>query len=161
MKTLTYLLFAGIFSLVTGTASAGDWQSSYSGLIQKYVRGSGVDTKKWHGNSADMTKMAAVVASIADESPSGTKNQRLAWYINAYNALSLHQMLSGGSGRSHIVSGQRMSLHDLEYKLIRSFFKDPRVPYALNGGNSASLRVYNARSLNSDLSAQAEKFGKR
>ena len=81
---------------------------------------------------------------IAETPPSSfaTDSQRLAFYINAYNALIIRGVLSGQTTESflhrvrffyfywHRIAGKRINLYNLEHKIIRQF-RDPRIHFAL------------------------------
>lgn len=76
-----------------------------------------------------------------------TKDEKLALACNAYNALVIHGVINhkirdnvmlhkfGGAGFfdvvDHLYAGQTVSLDDIEHKMIRPVFKEPRVHVAL------------------------------
>ncbi|MEM0968876.1 MAG: DUF547 domain-containing protein, partial [Verrucomicrobiota bacterium] len=127
----------GALALAAVPSASADWQSDYSSLLSKYADASGVDYQAWHGNAADRKVLATVVEAIGTESPSGSKDERLAWYLNAYNALILHKMLEKYpaentnrlmrklffSRRSFQLSGKHSSFDDLEHGIIRPMFQ--------------------------------------
>ena len=47
----------------------------------------------WHDNAQDRAALEKVVAVIAQEKPDGGKDEKLAFYINAYNANILQGVL--------------------------------------------------------------------
>lgn len=126
------------------------WVDDYEALLQKYVTANGVRYKAWHGSKTDLAKLATVVTSISKQSLSGKdREERLAFYLNAYNAWILHRILTdyptdgpGGGGffgRNSFfksdditVAGNETSFHDLENELIRPKFNEPRIHFALN-----------------------------
>ncbi|MEN8128678.1 MAG: DUF547 domain-containing protein [Pseudomonadota bacterium] len=71
-----------------------------------------------------------------------TKQQQLAFWINAYNALVINAILDGGSpatffGRisffkltHHDIGGQRITLHDLEHRILIPLH-EPRIHFAI------------------------------
>ncbi|CAN5359400.1 DUF547 domain-containing protein [soil metagenome] len=148
MKLLSFLSLVALI-LGCATAAPAAWQDDYSALLQKYVTPTGVSYREWHANQADVQKMVGVTDAIAAARPPGGKDERLAFYINAYNAWILRNILhdyptkgpGGGGffgrkrffGGDHItVGGKKMSFNDLEHEVIRAEFADPGVHFALN-----------------------------
>ncbi len=101
--------------------------------------------------------------------------QRLAFYINAYNALVIEGVLFYWPiasvedvgplhrffrERRYRVAGVRVSLHGLEAKVIRQF--DPRMHFALNCASASCPRLnvepFRAESLDRQLEAAAAAF---
>jgi hypothetical protein len=157
-------------------SAAAEWQETYAGLLRRHVTAKGVDYRGWSSDKSDLGRLAEVVRSIASEAPSGTRNQRLAWYLNAYNALVLHKLLlvypadltdSGRRARFFqdrdlVIAGDRMSLEDLEVRVLRQTFRDPRLHFALNRGTASSPalpdRPFHAATLEADLDARTREF---
>ncbi|MEZ5299433.1 MAG: DUF547 domain-containing protein [Verrucomicrobiales bacterium] len=126
------------------------WQDLYDGLLKKYVTDSGVKYKAWHADAADRKSLGGVVWAIGRESLAGkSRDEKLAFYLNAYNAWILHEILSdyptggpGGGGffgrnkffksREIKVAGKATTFHDLENEIIRPAFHEPRIHFALN-----------------------------
>jgi hypothetical protein len=87
-----------------------------------------------------------------ESTPISTYNRReqLAYWINAYNALTVHVVLRHYPVRSirdikfgvlptgpwgeklFTVEGQKVSLNDIEHRILRPIWRDPRVHYGLN-----------------------------
>ena len=130
----------------TSTFAEGNWVESYNRLLGKYVTGSGVKYAEWKANAGDMQAIQGVVDGIAKENVSAmSKQQQIAFYVNAYNAWILHEALGKYptksvkdalftffTGKRITVAGQQMSFNALEKDTIRSKFNDPRVHFALN-----------------------------
>lgn len=108
-----------------------------------------------------------------------TENHRLAYYINAYNALVFHGVLSRGpepvSVWSGLISGlnffvltrftldqKQISLKTLEDKYIRRQFKDPRIHAALNCASMSCPRLqkfaFDGDKLDYELTAAMQEF---
>lgn len=107
-----------------------------------------------------------------------TPEDQLAFYCNAYNALVVNGVIAhrikdsvmsyrhDGLGffdvKEHVVAGKTMSLNDLEHKLIRPTFKDPRVHVALvcaaRGCPPIRPEAYVGRSLGLQLQDQSLLF---
>jgi len=176
MNRITTIALLALAWLGTAVETRAEWQGDFSSLLQRHVQAGGVDYRGWAGNRADMDLLWEVVGSIAMEAPSGTRNQRLAWYLNAYNALVLHKMLVAYpwnkqptdwrdrflTTKDLIVAGAKVSLDDLEHRIIGPTFKDPRVHFALNRASMSCSplrnRAYTAGTLNADLNAVTRSF---
>ena len=106
------------------------------------------------------------VASV-DAAEIGTAQARLAFWINAYNALAIKGILDGGSPSSwfgrigyfknttYDVGGRNISLYDLEHKILRPL-GEPRIHFAINCA-SKSCPVLRAEAYRSvDLESQLD-----
>jgi hypothetical protein len=145
--SLRYLLALFLAGVIAQTAlGAPDWTESYDKLLKKYVTSSGVKYAAWKGNASDLQELRGVVDAIGTANVgSMSKNDQLAFYINAYNAWILQEALgkyptksvkdtffSFFTGKRIKVAGQQTSFNTLEKETIRSKFGDPRIHFALN-----------------------------
>lgn len=147
------------FFVLLASAVRADWRDDYDALLTKYATTEGVRYKAWKGNAADVARLKAVSDAIAKESLSGkSKNEKLAFYLNAYNvgilktAVAEYPVKSLKSsewgffkkkGRLN-VAGKSMSFDDLEHSTIRPQFEDARVHFALNCGARSCPPLHNA-----------------
>ena len=193
---LTVLLLSGAGSAVmilgaaprTGAGPAAEWSGPYShagwsSVLEKYVDERGrVD---YLGLNRDRTGLDRYVEAIGRVSPKNspglfpTREDRLAYYINAYNALVFHGVLARGpeedsvwsglvSGlkffgmRKFTVGGRVMTLKTLEDDLIREQFQDPRIHAALNCASIGCPRLprhaFEPATLDADLDAAMAEF---
>lgn len=163
--TTTLLAVAG---LATASVASAGWQGDFSALLSRHVKAGEVDSRGWTAARQDMRLLREVVAAIAMEAPSGTRNQRLAWYLNAYNALALSKLLDGGGredglrSRDLVVAGEILSLDDLERSVIGPAFHDPRIHFALVrttiAGPPLRDRAFTAAGLEAELEAITRAF---
>jgi len=126
--------------------------------------------------------IAPLLTDIAGRSLRGAShNEQLAFYLNAYNLLTLQQVLHclqrdpywpGPVSlpqklrflvlRRHVVAGERLSLMSLENRIIRRRFRDPRVHFALNCASSSCPHLpgalFTAETLDEDLEQLAQQF---
>lgn len=115
-------------------------------LLTKYVNSQGyVAYAQWHANKADRDELKSYLAQIASAQVNPySSNARLAFYINAYNAIVLDSILNQWPVKSvmtldgffdkdkHTIAGQKMTLDDLEHnKVIRVQFQEPRIHFLL------------------------------
>lgn len=103
-----------------------------------------------------------------------TREDRLAFWINAYNAFAIKGILDGFSprtligryryfiGRAYGVGGRTLNLYDLEQKLLIPDFREPRIHFAIVCASRScpELRAeaYGADRLEEQLEAAARAF---
>lgn len=138
-------------------ATAVSWTETYGKLLKKYVASNGVRYAAWKSNPQDLADLQSVVDAIA-AAPSSDAN--LAFYLNAYNAWILHQILEdyptngpgGGNalgraaffaGKNIEVSGRKLSFNNLENDIIRKQFSEPRIHFALNCASASCPPLMN------------------
>ena len=140
-----FLALLGAFAVPMTAAQAG-WVEDYESLLRKYVSGSGVRYQAWKAQPADVAKLRGVTGAIGRQSVRGmSRNDQLAFYLNAYNAWILQVALEKYPVKSLkksewrffkkdriVVAGKKMSFDDLEHGLIRPRFAEARVHFALN-----------------------------
>lgn len=119
-------------------------------------------------------RFAPYVESLAAPLPAGTsRDEQLAFYINAYNALAIKGILAGQSpssllgrykyfkGTDYDVGGQRMNLFDLEREVIIPY-GEPRIHFAIVCASASCpplrAEAYTADKLEVQLEDQARKF---
>ena len=115
-------------------------------LLKQYVASNGmVDYKGLKANRAALDEYTALLAKAI---PAGnwSKNESLAYWINAYNAFTLQLIinnyplksitnLDGGKPwdvKRITLAGKKYSLNNIENDIIRPQFKDPRIHFAVN-----------------------------
>jgi len=163
------LITAFLFSVAFGQSWTGDYQN----VLSKYVTSDGVKYKKL--KSKDAATIDGIVNAIASEKASGSKDEQLAYYINAYNAWMIKIVLdryptdSVLNGDSKIfekkiikVGGKTMSLNDLEHNIIRKKFSDARIHFAVNCGSEScpplAKEAFTGAKLNEQLHDLTVKF---
>ena len=129
-------------------ATAGEAQAAWGRVLSARVDDLGrID---FQGLARDRADLDLYVAWIADVSPRSAPSAfssaeaRLAYYVNAYNALAMYNVVRDGApfhlpsdkvrffyGDKLLVGGERLSLYDFENEVIRPL-GDPRVHFALN-----------------------------
>jgi len=134
---------------VAGAAEVFD-HSLFDRVLKEYVNQIGeVDYQKLKKNPADLQRY---VRSLAEASPASrpalfpTRDDQLAYWLNAYNALVLNAvaaeypvksvrdlglLYSFFWRRKFVAGGQPITLTHLEDEIIRKQFRDPRIHFAL------------------------------
>jgi hypothetical protein len=90
-------------------------------------------------------RLPAYLAQIGRVDPNdfATRNERLAFWINAYNAFAIKGILEGHSpvsyvgryryfiGQTYRVGGEAINLYDLERKVLVEQFREPLIHFAI------------------------------
>lgn len=128
-----------------GLAGTDGAIAAYARALDKYVNANGeVDFVALRDDSSDLDRYVAFIANTPATRFSNA-NDRLAHYINSYNALSMYNVLESGIPRTHAglsklkffvlrkltIGGETRSLYSYENDVIRKL-GDPRVHFALN-----------------------------
>ncbi len=122
----------------------------FDGLLKKFVDKEGqVDYKAL---KKDRKVLDAYLAEIGAAKISGSDNAKLAFYINAYNAIVIDTVLKNKlrgvmkikgffKKKKHAVAGKKISLDALENKIIRPEFNDARIHFVLVCGAKSCPRL--------------------
>lgn len=159
--------------------SLDHWQQRWSAVLEARVDTKGrVDFAGLEGDRAGLTEVVRFIAAIDPESSPAdfpTPESRLAYYIDAYNALAMYGVLEAGVPerfgwfgrirffllRKFAMGGRSLSLYWLENKIIRPL-GDPRVHFALNCMSVGCPRLprsaFTAQELDRQLDAAALEF---
>jgi hypothetical protein len=177
------VLAAGCSTLVEAprvpSPGAAEARAAWARVLEGFVDDHGhVDFKALAADRSDLDRYVRHVADTPIESV-GDGAPRLAHMINAYNALSMFNVVQSGIPRTHAgwnkvvffvlrkveVGGRRMSLHAFENDVIRPYTRardDPRVHFALNcSARSCPLlprKPFTAARLDEELEREARAF---
>ncbi len=168
--------------LMTSIALAGTEQlhNEWSGLLATYVKEGKVD---YQGFKQDEAQLDSYLARLNATDPEALNEQdRLALYINAYNAYTIKLILKnfskgqpvksikkiGGlfsspwSIRFADIGGKTLTLDEIEHDIIRPLFNDPRVHFAVNCASKSCppliSEAYTGAMLNEQLEANTIDF---
>ena len=101
-----------------------------------------------------------------------TREERLAFWINAYNAFAIKGILDGYSpltlfgryryfiGQDHRVGGVTINLYDLERKLLIPEFREPRLHFAIVCASMSCPKLQSHVYTGNQLEAQMEESAK-
>lgn len=150
-----------------------DLHAPFDALLQRYVvQQRWVDYARWHALESDRQALESYVETLGLIDPSSlTEQQRFAYWINLYNALTVDLILDhyplesikdlGGFLSSPWkrklveVGGEELSLDEIEHVKLRRNFDDPRLHFALNcasiGCPPLHGRAFRAKSLAEQL----------
>ncbi|MBW2643159.1 MAG: DUF547 domain-containing protein, partial [Deltaproteobacteria bacterium] len=131
----------------TAMAAQGVDNSLYAGLLKKYVKDGVVNYQGFKKEESVLDKYLKVLEEV--DSKILSRNERFAFYINAYNSWTIKLILSGYPDVKSIkdlgslfkspwkkkicrIDGKVITLDDIEHNILRPRFKDPRVHFAIN-----------------------------
>ena len=152
------------------TVSDPPSHAPFSALLKSYVSPAGqVDYAGLKGQSAQLD---AYLATLRDNPPvkSWTQNERLAYWINAYNAATLDLIVDNyplssiqdlDNGKPWDVKRIKLgdatySLNDIENEIIRKRFDEPRIHFAVNCAATSCPPLRNEAFVAARLDAQLE-----
>ena len=166
-------LIAGAIALLAcgQLLAAGHAQhAEFSAILAANVENGYVD---YPGIAADPRFMVYVEALAAPLPADTPRNEQLAFYINAYNALAIKGILDGQSpssllgrykyfkGTEYDIGGQQMNLYDLEREVIIPY-GEPRIHFAIVCASASCpplrAEAYTANRLEAQLEDQARVF---
>jgi len=172
MRILLYFFIICSLNILQAQPDYTSWDT----FLKKYVSVSGdVDYKSIKANRKELdaiTKSFSAVSVL----PSWSKNDQLAFWINAYNIFTIQlivdnypiksiQNLDGGKTwdvKRITMNGKKYSLNNIENDIIRPQFKDARIHFAVNCAAKSCPPILNAaffgKSLDTQLEAVTKKF---
>jgi hypothetical protein len=177
------LLLGGAVALAGGPDLGGFSHDGWTRVLEAWVDEAGmVDYSGLSSDRADLDRYVEAIGRISPENRPDlfpTREDRLAYWINAYNALVFQGVLARGpeedsvwtgmvSGlgffglKKYTLGGRVLSLKTLEDDLIREPFQDPRIHAALNcasiGCPRLPRRAFEPATLHEDLEAAMAEF---
>ncbi len=152
--------------------------SGWDRLLQQRVNALG--ELDYAALAASPAPLEAYLAALAAASPDSvprqfpTRDHQLAYWINAYNAFTVKGVLNrypldsvrraGGffRERSYIAGGAKVSLDDIEHRILRERHQEPRIHFAIVCASvscpALSNRAVRAEDLDSRLNNLAREF---
>jgi hypothetical protein len=156
---MRFLMASAAFLLLhAGPAAAqGLDHSALDAVLRRNVAADGVRYAALAADRGGLDQYLARVGAVTDSAyRSWPRSEQLAYLINSYNAIVLRQVLDAYpikrslapaalvrpansvwqiagffGGTRHNVAGQRLTLDDIEHKLLRATLKEPRIHAAL------------------------------
>ncbi|MEM9412223.1 MAG: DUF547 domain-containing protein, partial [Planctomycetota bacterium] len=156
--------------------ASGVSQNVWDYLLKKYVAGGLVD---YDGMKKDY-QFAEYIRELGSCNPNALKKpeDRLALMCNAYNAFVINGVITHRKPpkvnefkingvdffnlKEHIFAGKTISLNQLEHKMIRPIFKEPRIHVALvcaaKSCPAIRAEAYDGKSIDTQLQDQSVQF---
>ena len=184
-RLLIAIVSVALFAGTPHAASFDHDYGQYAKVLHDYVHGARVDyTALRSGRAALDEVVTAFAAPTADEERGWSRDQRLAYWINAYNAFTLRAIVDHYPIRSSAftlqprnsirqiegvwtkltwhAAGRTLTLDDIEHRILRPEFKEPRVHFAVNcasvGCPPLAAGPYGPASLDAQLDEAARRY---
>ena len=141
--------------------------ASWNVLLQQYVDADGnVDYHSWKKSQTDLDKYI----QLLEKTPPANywdKNDSLAYFINAYNAVTVKLILDNyplksirdikdpWDSKSLNLPNDRLTLNDIEHKVLRKM-DDPRIHFAINCASASCPQLSNEAFRASKVQKQLE-----
>ena len=149
-------LFAAGLIFLTGPASAA-LHDPWDVILKEYSKDGWVDYARLKKNRKSLDEYLRALRNMQPaEEKKLSRDQRLAFWINAYNALavktildhypikkawgfaalaypekSIKQIKGGFDGIKHKIAGRKLTLNDLENDILRGELNEPRIHFAI------------------------------
>jgi hypothetical protein len=164
----------------TGEEPIPDWtpfdHSDWDALLDTYVSADGgVDYAALAASEADLARLERYLEHLAGANTFRMPEpERLAFWINAYNACTVYHVLGHYPLESVYqvpgffdqetctLAGSELDLNEIENEQIRDVFNEPRIHFALvpaaRGGPPLRAESYDGHRIDEQLEAQATDF---
>ena len=155
--------FFAVSALASGLALA----EVDHGLLDAVLKGSVKDGQINYPKIASDPSFAAYLEQLAKAPPPGAKNDKLVFYMNAYNALAIKGILDGKSPSNFLsrhtffkstkynLTGGETSLHNVEHEILRKL-DEPRIHFAIVCASSSCPKIRSDAFTNAKLEAQLD-----
>lgn len=156
-KISCWIVFIGWMFLLSASVWAAEDHKIFGELLTKYNQEGHVD---YAGFKRQETLLDAYLEGLAKIDPDSLpRNERFAFYVNAYNAWTIKLILSEYPGVESIknlgslfkspwkkkivkLGGMTTTLDHIEHDILRPEFKDPRVHFAINCASKGCPPLY-------------------
>jgi len=164
-----------IIIIVLGTVNFSYSEFEYSGfssLLNKYVQGNSVNYSKLLDEKEKLLEYTDKLSQVSPNSHPlefNNKDERLSYWINAYNAFILKVVIENYPVESikdinfigftiwlnkNTIGGEEISFKSLEDDIIRDEFNDPRIHFAINCASFSCPPLKNKAYLPESLDVQ-------
>jgi hypothetical protein len=172
------VLFLFFSSLLIFSTHSQVYHAKWDALLKTHVSKSG--TVNYKGFKTDQAKLTAYLLDLESNVPSASwsKNETMAYWINAYNAYTVQLMVKNYPLKSIMdlkyngksawdykwikIGAETLSLNDIEHVKLRKKYKDARIHFAVNCASFSCPvllnSAYTATKLEAQLEAQAILF---
>lgn len=176
-------LLSGCFTGIPRGKSPAVTHGAWTTLLKKHVNERGGVNYK--GFMADSTALNQYLQMLGNNAPatSWSREEKLAYWINAYNAFTIKLITMYYPVKSikdigpaaqvifvntpwdkkfFSIGGRKMTLNTIEHKILRKKFTEPRIHFAVNCASISCPQLlneaYEAVTLEAQLTAQARTF---
>ncbi|MEO8117285.1 MAG: DUF547 domain-containing protein [Bacteroidota bacterium] len=183
LAVITTLALSGCTSIHFNGDGAPPSHDAWTGLVQKYVNADGLVDYK--GFISDSEKLNTYLTLISNNPPgkSWSENDKIAYWLNAYNAFTIKLIIDHYPLKSikdlgpkdqvifintpwdikfFEIGGKTMTLNRIEHRILRKDFTEPRIHFALNCASMSCPKLrreaYVGNKLDEQLTDQAKDF---
>ncbi len=168
-------IFVFLLWSIGQTSEAQPDYKAWDTFLKKYVSTTGeVDYKSIKANKKELDAITKTF-SATSVLPSWSKNDQLAFWINAYNAFTIDlivnnyplksiQGLDGGKPwdvKRINIGGKKYSLNNIENDIIRPQFKDARIHFAVNCAAKSCPPILNGAFFGKTIDTQLDEVTKK
>jgi hypothetical protein len=185
LRLLLMLLTVAPATAMPRASSPDHEYQAYAKILHDYVHNARVDYSALKRSRVALDAVVAAFAEpTADQERAWTRDQRLAFWINAYNLFTLRAIVDHYPIRSALftlqprnsirqidgvwttltwrAAGRTVTLDDIEHRILRPEFKEPRVHFAINcasvGCPPLAAEPYRAAALDAQLDESARRY---
>lgn len=160
------------FLLLTfGLVAQKNMHEQWTAALKNYVDAAGdVNYAEW---SKDTTSLDNYIRSLEETPPAAywSKNDSLAYFINAYNAVtvklildnypikSIRKLITPWRFKRFKLNGKKVSLNHLEHDILRKM-KEPRIHFAINCASASCPKLLNKAFYSHTIESQLEEVTK-
>ena len=170
------LIFIGLIFLLPLSAWPAVDHQIFADLLSEYTADGHVD---YAGFKQDEGRLDAYLEALAKIDPASLpRNQRFAFYVNAYNAWTIKLILSRYPEVTSIkefgslfkspwkqkfvkIGGETITLDHIEHGILRPEFKDPRVHFAVNCASKGCPQLHGEPFTGAQLDVQLNTVTRR
>jgi hypothetical protein len=176
MKKVTgtvVLLLMSLF-LFAGVSEPKIDHTPWDQLLQKHVSSNG--NVNYEGFKSDIDRLNNYLVSISKIKPNTdwSRNETMAYWINAYNAYTIKLMLNNYPLKSIMdinggkawdlkfveIEGEKYSLNNIEHDILRAKYFDSRIHFAVNCASISCPKLSNTAYFAEGLDQKLEKAAK-
>jgi hypothetical protein len=184
-RVMSIVLAAALAAAALRASTFDHDYADYAKVLHDRVRGTRVDYSELRRDRALLDKAVSSLAEPApEEERAWSRNERLAFWINAYNEFTLRTIVDHYPIQSSWLTrlprnsirqidgvwttitwraaGRTLTLDDIEHRILRPEFKEPRVHFAINcasvGCPPLAVEPYRASTLDAQLDASARRY---
>lgn len=171
---MRYIFIFLLWSIGQTSEAQPDYKS-WDTFLKKYVSATGdVDYKSIKSNKKELDAITKIFTATS-VLPSWSKNDQLAFWINAYNVFTIDliinnyplksiQGLDGGKPwdvKRINIGGKKYSLNNIENDIIRPQFKDARIHFAVNCAAKSCPPILNGAFFGKTIDTQLDEVTKK
>ena len=137
----SYMLSYGLLSALVIAQVPSDALKGYAEVLRSNVKNGLVDYQRIE--KKDLSKLDTYLRAVGKAKLPNPKNERIGFYVDAYNAFVLRAIIRFKHPKSvldikgffdkqdYLIAGRKVSLNQLEKKMLNPYAKDPRTHMVL------------------------------